>query len=43
MISWSHDALSWKEFLLKLQDTIKDPVFKTVLLRQDKREATIDG
>jgi len=43
MIRWSHDALSWKEFLLKLQDTIKDPVFKTILLRREKREAAIDG
>jgi hypothetical protein len=26
-----------------LQDTMKDPVFKTILLRKDKREAAIDG
>ena len=32
MIRWSHDALSWKEFLLKIQETIKDPVFKKLLL-----------
>jgi hypothetical protein len=43
MICWSRNALSWKEFLLKLQDTIKDPVFKTILLRRDKAEATING
>ena len=43
MIRWSRNALSWKEFLLKLQDTIKDPVFKTVLLRKDKRTGMIDG
>ena len=43
MIRWSRNALSWKDFLLKLQDTIKDPVFKTVLLRQDRRKAMIDG
>lgn len=43
MIRWSRNALSWKEFLLKLQDTMKDPVFKTILLRKDKLEAAIDG
>jgi hypothetical protein len=43
MIRWSRNALSWKEFLIKLQDTIKDPVFKTILLRQDKRGAIING
>ncbi len=32
MIRWSRDAISWKEFLLRLQDTIKDPVFKKILL-----------
>ena len=32
MIRWSRDAISWREFLLKLQDTIKDPVFKKILL-----------
>ena len=30
MISWSRNALSWKEFLLKIQDTLKDPVFKKI-------------
>ncbi len=43
MIRWSRNALSWKEFLLKLQDTMKDPVFKTILLRHEKREAALDG
>ncbi len=32
MIKWSWDTLSWKDFLLKIQDTIKDPVFKKILL-----------
>jgi len=32
MIKWSRNALSWKEFLLKVQDTIKDPVFKNLLV-----------
>lgn len=32
MIRWSHDALSWRDFLLKIQETIKDPVFKKLLL-----------
>lgn len=32
MIRWSWDTLSWKDFLLKIQDTIKDPVFKKILL-----------
>lgn len=33
MISWARDAISWKEFLLKLQDTMADPVFKAILIR----------
>jgi hypothetical protein len=32
MIKWSRNALSWKEFLLKVQDTIKDPIFKKLLI-----------
>ena len=32
MISWSRNSLSWKEFLFKIQDTIRDPVFKKILL-----------
>jgi hypothetical protein len=43
MIRWSHNTLSWRDFLLKLQDTIKDPVFKTILLQQEKRQAITDG
>jgi len=31
MIKWSWDTLSWKDFLIKLQETIKDPVFKKIL------------
>jgi hypothetical protein len=43
IICWSHDAITWKDFLQKLQETIADPVFKTILLRRDKKGATIDG
>ena len=32
MIKWSWDTLSWKDFLLKLQTTIKDPVFKKIFI-----------
>ncbi|MCK4364559.1 MAG: hypothetical protein KAW45_00755 [Thermoplasmatales archaeon] len=32
MIKWSKNALSWKDFLLKIQETIKDPVFKKMLV-----------
>jgi hypothetical protein len=32
MIRWSRNAISWREFLLKIQETIKDPVFKKILL-----------
>jgi len=32
MIRWSRDALSWREFLLKIQETIRDPVIKKLLL-----------
>jgi hypothetical protein len=28
MIRWSRDTLSWKDFLLIIQETIRDPVFK---------------
>jgi len=28
MISWSRNKLSWNDFLLKIQDTLRDPVFK---------------
>jgi len=31
MIKWSRNKISWKEFLLKIQETIKDPVFKQIL------------
>jgi hypothetical protein len=43
MIRWSRNALSWKEFLIKLQETIKDPVFKSVLLRKEKRKVITVG
>lgn len=32
MIKWSRDAISWKEFLAKVQETIKDPVFKKIFV-----------
>ena len=32
MIKWSRDAISWKEFLVKLQETFKDPVFKKIFI-----------
>jgi len=31
MIKWSWDTLSWRDFLIKIQETLKDPVFKTIL------------
>jgi hypothetical protein len=31
MIKWSWDTLSWRDFLKKIQDTLKDPVFKAIL------------
>ena len=31
MIRWSWSSLSWKDFLLKIQDTLKDPIFKKIL------------
>jgi hypothetical protein len=43
MIRWSRNALSWKDFLLKLQDTLKDPVFRKILLRHTTREVALDG
>ena len=43
MICWSRNALSWKEFLLKLQDTITDPVFKAVLLSKEHKKVIVNG
>ena len=43
MIRWSHDTLTWRDFLLKLQDTIRDPVFKSILIHHDQKEALSDG
>jgi len=31
MIKWSWNTLSWNDFLLKIQDTLKDPVFKKII------------
>ena len=30
MIKWSWDTLSWRDFLVKIQKTLKDPVFKKI-------------
>ena len=32
MIKWSWNTLTWKDFLLKIQDTFKDPVFKKMYI-----------
>ncbi len=31
MIRWSQNGITWIEFIEKLQETIKDPVFKKIL------------
>jgi len=31
MIKWSKNSLTWKDLLLRIQDTISDPVFKKIL------------
>lgn len=31
MIKWSKNSLTWKDLLLRIQDTIRDPVFKKIL------------
>ena len=31
MIRWSKNTISWKDLLLGIQDTIKDPIFKNLL------------
>ena len=31
MIRWSKNSLSWRDLLLRVQETIKDPVFKKIL------------
>jgi len=33
VILWSWNTLTWKEFLIKIEETIKDPVFKKILAR----------
>jgi hypothetical protein len=43
IICWSHDAITWKDFLQKLQDTITNPVLKALLLHRDTKGATVDG
>ena len=32
MIKWSRNSLSWNDLLLKIQETIKDPIFKNMLV-----------
>jgi hypothetical protein len=32
MIKWSKDTLSWRDFLLNIQETLKDPIFKKILV-----------
>ena len=43
IICWSHDAITWKDFLLKLQETISNPVFKALLLQRDTQGVRLDG
>jgi hypothetical protein len=33
IIKWSRNTLSWKEFLIKLVETINDPVFRKILAK----------
>jgi hypothetical protein len=42
IICWSHDAITWKDFLQKLQDTITNPVLKALLLQRDTQGARLD-
>lgn len=42
IICWSRDAITWRDFLQKLQDTITNPVLKALLLHQDAKGATVD-
>ena len=32
MIRWSRNAISWRDLLLKIEETVKDPVFKKLLV-----------
>ena len=32
MIRWSRNSLTWRELLLIIQETIKDPIFKKMLV-----------
>ena len=34
MIRWSWNTLSWGDFLIRVQDTLRDPVFKTILVKK---------
>ena len=32
MIQWSRNGITWNELLIKIEGTIKDPIFKKILL-----------
>jgi hypothetical protein len=32
IIRWSWNTISWKELLIKIEDTLKDPIFKKILI-----------
>jgi hypothetical protein len=34
MIKWSNNSLSWNDFLCELQQTLKDPLFKKMLVKK---------
>lgn len=40
MIQWARHTLTWKDFLTRIQDTITDPVFKTLITTPTTHEAT---
>ena len=31
MIQWSRDSITWNEFLINIEKTIKDPLFRRIL------------
>ena len=32
MIQWSRNSITWNELLIKIQETIQDPLFKQILI-----------
>lgn len=32
MIQWSRNGITWNELLIKIEETIKDPIFKKILV-----------